>query len=108
MQFDTGTNSEMVLSALGEGKTRDEIKSTLMAAGVEERFAADLIKEVSKLYRSKRAAKGLTLIAIGALICFLSCVSSLFFFTQGSFAWTLYGLTSVGVLIVFAGLIKVF
>ena len=108
MNAESHPNSDLILNALATGKSRDEIKLILLDAGVEERYAVNLIKEVTKLYRSKKLSQGLVLISIGAVCCFVSCVSSLIFFSQGAFAWTLYGFTTVGIAIMFVGFAKVF
>ncbi len=102
------SNSDLILDSLKAGKTKDEIKGELLERGVEERYAGDLIKEVTKLYRSKRLSQGIMLITAGASFCFISCVSSLVFFSQGAFTWTLYGCTTVGIGIAFVGFTKVF
>ena len=54
-------------------------------------------------------AQGLTLILIGAVICLMSFALSITASeTHLNFPLVLYGLTSVGIIVVFAGFMKVF
>lgn len=100
---------EYVISLLDNGKGREEIESILLEKGHDERFVKDLVKESIALRHTKRRSQGLTLILTGAVICLLSFALTITSsFTHSSFPLVLYGLTSIGVLIVFAGLMKVF
>ncbi len=101
--------STYVLSLLDEGQGREQIETQLLEQGHDERFVKDLVAEVQKLRYSKRRAQGLALILTGAVICFLSFLLTITSsFTHGSFPWVLYGLTSIGIIVVFMGLMKVF
>lgn len=101
--------NQYVYSMLDNGQGRESIENDLLAKGHDERFVKDLVKEVQKLRHSKRMSQGLALILVGAVICFASFLITITSsFSQGSFPYVLYGLTSVGIIVVFAGFSKVF
>ena len=101
--------TDYVLALLEEGKGREEIETLLQQKGHDERFVKELVKEVIKLRQSKRISQGLGYILLGAVVCFGSFLITITgSFSQGAFPWVLYGLTSVGILIAFAGLMRIF
>lgn len=101
--------TDSIMHMLNEGYKREEIITTLLARGHDERYASEMLHETAKLRSNRLRTQGLALILAGAVICLLSCVltittSSL----NGSFPYVLYGLTTLGILVVFAGFVKVF
>lgn len=101
--------SMYVLNLLDQGQNREEIENDLMQKGHEERFVKDLLQETIKLRNAKMRTQGLALILGGALICLVSCVLTISSsVTYNNVPWVLYGLTTVGILVVFAGFVKVF
>ena len=66
------------------------------------------LSEEEKLRRAKRSALGLKLMALGAFIGFLSFVLSICNVCPEYISFVLYGLTTVGVAIAFAGIYCVF
>jgi hypothetical protein len=100
---------DQVSNWLEDGQGREEIIASLVARGQDERFAREFVAEAVKLRDAKRRAQGLALILGGGCICFLSFILTITSsFTQGSFPYVLYGLTSVGIVVVFSGFMKVF
>jgi len=103
------TVSNHVLDMLNSGSSREQIESDLLLQGHDDNFVKELVHECVKLHYAKRRTQGLTLILCGAVVCFLSFLltitSSL---THFSFPLVLYGLTTVGILFVFTGFMKVF
>ena len=109
MSVESKSLGNVVISMLDDGMRRDDIIESLIGKGHDERFVRELVAESSKLRDTKRRAQGLALILGGALICFLSFLLTITSsFTSTSFPYVLYGVTSLGVLVVFAGLMKVF
>jgi len=105
----TEKHSDYVFALLEEGRGREEIEALMLQKGHDERFVKELVKETIKLRQSKRISQGLGYILVGALVCFTSFLLTITgTFSQGSFPWVLYGLTSVGILIVFAGFMRIF
>jgi hypothetical protein len=100
---------QQVLNMLNEGTGREQIESILLEKGHDERFVKDLVQETVKLRHARQRSQGLTLILSGAVVCFLSFLLTITSsFSHSSFPMILYGLTSVGIIIVFAGFMKVF
>jgi len=103
------TTGEYITKLLEAGQGREQIEADLLGKGHDERFVKELVKEVTQLRQSKRRAVGLSLVLAGAVICFLSFLLTITSsFSQGSFPYVLYGLTSVGIMVAFAGFTKIF
>ncbi len=109
MAFETGPLGAQILSMLESGRTTDEITTELINGGHEERFVQNIVAEAKKLYYAKKRTSGLTLIMAGGVICLLSFVFSInSYLSDQPISWALYGLTTLGTLVIFAGFIKVF
>lgn len=91
------------------GLSNKEIEEKLRFGGYDDRYIADLLQELSKLRNAKKTARGLTLILIGSVMCLLSCILTLTHaFTGSDFSFVLFGVTTIGILLVFGGLIFIF
>ena len=98
-----------ITSLLSTGHGRDEIISQLSEKGHDKDLIHDAISEVIKQRNAVSRAQGLNLVLSGAVICFLSFLLTITSsFSHSSFPYVLYGLTSVGIGIAFAGFMKVF
>jgi hypothetical protein len=103
------TLSAHIMSMLNDGLGRETVTKELISKGHDEQYVTELVGELAKLRNAKRRSQGLTLILCGAVVCFASFLLTITSsFSQGSFPIVLYGLTSLGILIVFAGFMKVF
>ncbi len=103
------TPGQYVFRMLDAGITREQAEQHLVDAGHDRRFAQELVAEVAILRNERRRSTGLLLILFGAIVCFLSFILTITgVFTGDSFHYVLFGLTSVGVTIVFVGFTKVF
>lgn len=91
---------------LDKGLNNQQIKAELLNLGVDERNHADMLKEISKMRNARNTTKGLYFIFAGAVLCLASCIITLIS-TQAN-ALVLYGGTSLGILIIFIGLYKIF
>jgi hypothetical protein len=103
------TNSQLaaeIISRLNKGHKKDDVIDGLLQAGYEEYFARQIVAETIKLRNSKLTAGGLKLVLAGAALCLLSCILALT--STGNFHFVMFGMTSVGIIIVFAGLMKIF
>ncbi|MBL7718263.1 MAG: hypothetical protein JNL72_05450 [Flavipsychrobacter sp.] len=101
--------TQLILEQLKNGISKDHIAATLKDQGHEDYFVKELIRETVKLRDAQARSQGLTLIVIGAVLCFFSCVITLFSSAGSqSFSFVLYGLTTAGILLIFAGFTKVF
>ena len=98
-----------ILIRLSEGHSRQQVESDLIELGHEERFIKELVHEAVKLRNSKKRVLGLSLILAGAIVCLLSCILAItLHMSQGNFSLVLYGFTSIGIILVFAGFTQVF
>lgn len=94
---------------LDNGLNDQQIEHELLSAGTEARHIPDMLKEIKQLRNARKTSAGLMYILIGAVICLLSCILTMTSsYSQGNFAIVLYGFTTVGILIVFFGLMKIF
>ena len=109
MAAEQETLGKYVTGLLEEGQGREQITLHLLEKGHDERFVKELVAETQKLHYAKKRAGALGLILGGAFICFLSFLLTITSsFSHGSFPYVLYGLTSLGIVVVFAGLMKIF
>jgi hypothetical protein len=109
MAFETGPLGAHILSMLEHGRNTEEIVQELVGQGHEERFVQNIVAEAKKLHYAKKRTNGLTLIMAGGVICLLSFAFSInSYISDQPISWALYGLTSLGTLVIFAGFIKVF
>jgi hypothetical protein len=109
MVLQTESLGNFVLSLLENGQTRDEIEKGLLEKGHDEWFVIELVSESIKLRQTKRRAQGLAFILAGAVICFLSFLLTITStFSIESFPYVLYGITTMGIIVVFCGLMRVF
>lgn len=99
--------SEQIMELLNRGRKREQIVSELLSSGHEAYYVKKLVEETYKMRLGKLRQQGLVLILIGAIICLLSCILTMTT-SHSTMPFVLYGLTSVGVIIVFAGFTKVF
>ncbi len=105
----SGPTSIHVFTLLDSGHERSYIEADLVQKGHDDKFVKEFVGECIKLHNAKKRSQGLTLILIGAIICFTSFLLTITSaFTHFSFSMVLYGLTTIGILIVFAGFVKIF
>ena len=111
MQQTEGLNpvTQQILTLLSTGKTRTEISEELTASGHDAYFVKNIVAEAVKLHYAKSRTRGLMLTGIGAVICLLGCVLTIVLsYSGGGGAYILYGATCVGIVLIFAGLVKIF
>ena len=109
MMPEQGPLSKYVASLLEDERGREYIETDLIEKGHDESFVKDFVAEAITLHNAKKRSQGLTLILIGAVICFASFLLTITSsFSHDSFPWVLYGLTSAGIIVIFAGFMKVF
>jgi len=92
-----------------QGLSNNDIKQKLAFNGYDDKYISELLKEVTKLRNAKKTTRGLTFILIGACLCLLSCILTLSHaFTGSGFSFALFGITTIGILLVFGGLVYIF
>ncbi len=98
----------MVHNLLEEGKGREHIESMLLEGGHDEGTVREVVATTIKLRNETRRNQAVTWIIIGAFLCLVSCLVTLCSASTTSMPYVLYGLTSVGILIIFAGFSRIF
>lgn len=98
--------NQKIIEWVNQGLSDEQIKNELITAGTDERYIIDLLTEVKKIRHSKRVANALIYIIVGALFCLASCIITLL--SDSSTPLILYGFTTIGIVIIFIGLYKVF
>lgn len=84
-----------------------EIERKLADMGMEEGSIPTMMKEITKLRNARKTTKGLVFILVGAALCLVSCIITLAM-PQSDTKLVLYGLTSLGIILVFIGLMHIF
>jgi hypothetical protein len=94
---------------LDNGVTDKQIEAELLASGTDTRHISDMLAEIKKLRNARKTANGLIFILAGAVTCLLSCVLTMTSsYSNSNFSMVLYGFTTIGIIIVFVGLMKIF
>lgn len=92
-----------------QGMSDEDIRFLLTENYKDDFLVTNLMAEVKKLRNSQKTASGLTLVLLGAFVMLLGFVLAFMGATSGTLLYIfLYGFTEVGLIIVFAGLVKVF
>ncbi len=100
--------TELTMELFARGLTRKEVEDELTQKGHEEFYIKKIIDEYLKLRNAKKRTVGMALIMAGALCCFASFLLTITSASMTESSWGLFGLTSVGVGLVFAGLMYIF
>jgi cytochrome c-type biogenesis protein CcmH/NrfF len=92
-----------------EGRSDEQIHQAMVDRFGDGPAVAQLMQEVKKLRAAKNTATGLIFILAGVVILLSSFVLSfMHVYNNQSLTFVLYGLTTIGILVVFFGLMKVF
>lgn len=98
--------SQFATEWLDKGLNNQQIKAELLNLGIDERNHVDMLKEINKMRSARNTTKGLYFILAGAVLCLASCIITLM--SAQSNAFVLYGFTSIGIMVAFVGLYKIF
>jgi hypothetical protein len=93
---------------MAKGASEEEILAELSSHGITENEARDIISSWKKEKAVQKQKNGLALLVIGSIACFISCVLTIADVFPALNNFFLYGLTSMGVVVVFGGLVLVF
>ena len=89
-------------------KSPEEMMLDLRNLGLSEEEVNNIYDQYNKIKLHERHLKGMMMMLIGGFIGFLSCVLTMLDLFPEIRGFTLYGLTSIGVLIAFIGAYFVF
>ena len=91
-----------------KGLTEEQILDELNKIGLDSSGALETLGLYRKFKNEKRQNTGFILSGLGAFIGFLSCVFTMLDLDPSLRGFMLYGLTSIGLVFIFAGLFLVF
>lgn len=91
-----------------KGLSEQEVIGELMSTGAEEHHIRDVIRSFKKQLHAVQQRNGFMLAGVGSFVCFISCIFTMVDVFPAMTGFLLYGLTSLGVLIILAGLIMIF
>jgi hypothetical protein len=100
--------SEHIRTLVKKGMSEQEVIGELSAHGVEEHHIRDAFRALKKQMHAVQQRNGFMLAGIGSFVCFVSCVFTMLDVFPAMTGFLLYGLTTIGVLIILAGLIMIF
>ncbi|ULQ53415.1 hypothetical protein [Flavihumibacter fluvii] len=107
----TGTasiNSTTIQEWIANKFDTDKVRDELSAMGFDEADIASHLKEFNRIKNSRKQFIGFICLGVGAFLGFISCVLSLTNPIPELFNVVLYGLTSIAILVICAGLYFVF
>lgn len=99
---------ESVQLLIKKGMTEEQVMQEILNAGMDEPLAREMLTAIKKEKNDLQQRRGFILLGIGSLLCFFSCVFTMLHLIPSLTGFLLYGLTSIGVIIIFAGLVMVF
>ena len=100
--------AQQIMHLLDEETPKREIEQLMLDKGYDSHIVTRTIEECTVLRNNRRRAKGMLLIMAGALACFTSFLLTLTSSSISESSWQLFGLTSIGVSLVMAGLFYIF
>lgn len=103
-----GINIALINKWVANHSDLTTIEQELMQSGMDQEMVLVYLKEFRKTRNNKRQFKGFIILGIGAFLGFLSCVLTLLTGQPGVYNYTLYGLTSVALVLICLGLYFIF
>ena len=91
-----------------KGISEEEVVSELLSSGVSEEDVLSIVAEWKKEKYARQQKMGLMLLVAGSLTCFISCIFTMLNIMPALTNFFLYGMTSMGVVVVLGGLVMVF
>jgi len=84
------------------------VEEKLIALGLDEELTTHHLREFKKLRNAARQYRGFVFAALGAFLGFVSCLLTVFNPVPALYNYILFGLTSVAIILIFAGLYLLF
>lgn len=103
-----GSVQEELYKMVSDGRETEMILKFLVSSGIEENEASEMIRAARSEYLKKRRARGFTLGIIGSILLVVGFVLTVIFFHSDiSIHYVMYGLTSLGAILLMAGMVDV-
>ncbi len=97
-----------IISLLEKGHSTGEIESTLKSEGHDASAIRTLMLKLSKIQTGRKQVQGVSLIIAGSILCLLCLLITIMaIYPHSGFYMAMYGLASVGALLVLAGVIMI-
>ena len=91
-----------------EGKDADSVRTELAGAGAAEDVIQSIISQLQSQNFLKRRKRGIAMGVTGSVLLLIGFVLTVIFFHSGvSINYVMYGLTSLGVILLMAGMVDV-
>ena len=108
MSYNASINPSIIKDWVTNNLSLESVEVELKQKGLQADDVTHYIKEFKKQRNAKKQFKGFVLMSIGAFLGFLSCVLTILQVFPEWYSLVLYGITFVGVSIIFVGLYFVF
>lgn len=93
---------------ISKGDETEKILSFLLNSGMDPQAASEMIIRERNEYLKKRRQRGFVLGIIGSALLIIGFLLTVIFFHSGvNFHFVMYGLTSIGAILLMAGLVEV-
>jgi hypothetical protein len=100
---------QLATRLFNEGNSAEEISTQLRNKGIKDNLLQQALDEVKKLRYTRRRNTGFIWCGIGIFLLVSGCMLAFIQFSNGqNIRFAMYGLTSIGVVIMIKGLIDVF
>lgn len=98
-----------ITQMLEHGQNLNSIINHINSRNLDQEHVEYILKHIKKLHHAKRTKNGSTLALIGVVFLGLGFIFSMILHSTGnSLEWSLYGLTSIGAILVLIGLFLIF
>lgn len=93
---------------ISKGDETEKVLNFLLNSGIDSHTASEMIIRERSSYLKKRRHRGFILGAIGSALLLIGFLLTVIFFHSGvNFHFVMYGLTSIGAILLMAGLVEV-
>lgn len=90
-------------------KSFDEIDETLKKEGAESLMAAEIVAQIRAVHYAKKRKRGTQTVLFGSIFLLIGFIfTCTCFHSDLPLGWAMYGFTSLGLIIMFIGLIDIF
>lgn len=100
--------TNLTMELFSQGLSRKEVEQSLHDSGYEEFYIKKIVDECVKLRNARKRTVGMALILAGAVCCLSSFFLTITASSLTESTWGLFGLTTLGVCLAFAGLMQIF
>ena len=104
MSHASGVNPSLIEQWIIKNLDEGAIESELRSLGHDTGSIEESLKAFKKTKHNKRLTNGFLCLGIGAFLGFIGCILTISNIIPGFFNWSLYGLTSLGIVFICLGL----